>query len=411
MNLNEKIKKGKEVSMNCTIATVVLTLLKGVVGYISGSIALIADSFHSFSDIFTILATWIGLKISQKKPDKKFPYGYYKAETFVSLFVSIFVIAAGVGIFRESVISFFTPNEIRIGYIALSVSALSALVSYIISFYEIKIGKEIKSNALTMNGYESRMDVVTSISVFIGVLSSYLGIKYVEGAVGIFISFMLVKYGVKGFYESILILMDASPDVKLEKKILNMILKIENVKDVKFVKLRKSGMVIFGEATIIVKGSINVERAHEISDEIENKLKREIPELNEMMIHIEPEKKSEYVVSIPVDGKSGKIISKKFSRALYFAFISIKNKDITGIKVIENPYKEKKIRVGLSIGNFLSNKCDVVIAKNIGEISFHVLRDNFIDIYRTNEINVSDALKKYFDGKLEKLKKETKEVE
>ncbi len=409
--MNEKIKKGKEVSMNCTFATVVLTLLKGVVGYISGSIALIADSFHSFSDIFTILATWIGLKISQKKPDKKFPYGYYKAETFVSLFVSIFVIAAGVGIFRESVISFFTPNEIRIGYIALSVSALSALVSYIISFYEIKIGKEIKSNALTMNGYESRMDVVTSISVFIGVLSSYLGIKYVEGAVGIFISFMLVKYGVKGFYESILILMDASPDVKLEKKILNMILKIENVKDVKFVKLRKSGMVIFGEATIIVKGSINVERAHEISDEIENKLKREIPELNEMMIHIEPEKKSEYVVSIPVDGKSGKIISKKFSRALYFAFISIKNKDITGIKVIENPYKEKKIRVGLSIGNFLSNKCDVVIAKNIGEISFHVLRDNFIDIYRTNEINVSDALKKYFDGKLEKLKKETKEVE
>jgi len=411
MEINEKLKKGKKVAMNCTLVTVVLTLIKGIVGFISGSVALIADSFHSFSDIFIIFATWIGLKISQKKPNEKFPYGYYKIETFTSLIVSLFIIGVGVEIFRKSITSFTSLYEMKIGYIALGVTILSAIVSYFISIYEIKVGKEIKSSALLMNGYESKMDVFTSIAVFVGVLSSYLGIRYIEGVVGIFISALLIKYGLKGFYESILILMDACPDVKLERKIKDIILRNDNIKNVKSIKLRKSGLVIFGEATIIVKGLINVERAHEISDNIESKIKKEIPELNEIIIHIEPEVKEEFIIAVPIKSKIGKNISNNFSRSPYFAFISIKKKKISGIKIIENPYVNKKIKVGLSIGNFLAEKSDVVITKNIGEISFHVLRDNFVEIYKTDSEELKKAVDDFISGKLKKLNKETKEVE
>ncbi len=404
------VSSGKKVALNCTAATVVLAVLKGIVGVLSGSVALIADALHSTSDIFIIFATFIGLKISEKAPDKKFPYGYYKAETFATFVVSIFIVAAGVLTFFGSVHS-LKSTEISFDYVAMGVAAISAIASYFISIYEIKVGKKINSSALLLNGYESRMDIITSLAVLVGVAASHFGVMYVEGAVGIFISFLLVKYGLKGLYESVFILMDASPEPKMEKKIKELVTSTNYVKRIKSIKLRKSGMVVFGDMTILVKGNINVERVHEISEEIEWKIKKAFPQVNELNIHVEPEKESEYVVSIPVNDESGEKVAKNLSRAPYFALFFVKEKNVERMKVVPNPYVDKKVKAGLSIGKFLSQNSDVVITKNIGEISFHVLRDNFVDIYKANSDVVADVVKDFVEGKLEKLEHETREVE
>ena len=404
------VSSGKKVALNCTIATVVLAVLKGIVGVLSGSVALMADALHSISDIFIIFATFIGLKISEKTPDEKFPYGYYKAETFATFVVSIFIVAAGVFMFFDSVHS-LKSVEISYDYAAMTVAAISAIASYFISIYEIKVGKKINSSALLLNGYESRMDIITSLAVLAGVIASHFGVMYVEGVVGIFISFLLMKYGLKGLYESVLILMDASPEPKMERKIKNLVMSTNYVKNIKSIKLRKSGMVVFGDMTILVKGSINVERANEISEEIERRIKKVFPQVNELNIHVEPEKESEYVVAIPVSDGSGEKVAKNLSRAPYFALFFVKEKNVERMKVIPNPYADKKVKAGLSIGKFLSQNSDVVITKNIGEISFHVLRDNFVDIYKASSNVVSDVVKDFVEGKLEKLEHETREVE
>ncbi len=411
MSVEDNIKKGKKVAMICTLATIALALSKGLIGFLSGSVSLIADAFHSVSDIFIIFATWVGFKISQKKPDEKFPYGYYKAETFASLLVSIFIIGAAVFILKDSISFFGKSPELKFGYAALSVSLLSAIISYLISVYEIKVGKEINSSALLLNGYESRTDVLTSSIVFIGVLSSYFGIKYVEGIVGAIIALILIKYGLSGLYESVLILMDASPDSKVENKLKEIIMSVDYVKGIKSIKMRKSGMVLFGDVSIFVKGNINVERANEIAEDIKKRVKSEIKEINDLNISVIPEKKKDYVIAVPVSDPDGKELSDNFSRSNYFGFIHVNDNKINGIKVVPNPYKQKKSKTGLSIGKFLSDKSDIVITKNIGEISYHVLRDNFIDIYRALSSNVNENIKKFMEGKLEQIKKPTREVE
>jgi len=96
-------KKGEKAAKYSGIINFLLAIIKGVVGFYSGSIALIADSIHSFSDIVTSLAVYIGLKLSSRKPDEMFPYGYYKIETLTSLIVSILIILTGFEIALESI--------------------------------------------------------------------------------------------------------------------------------------------------------------------------------------------------------------------------------------------------------------------------------------------------------------------
>lgn len=83
---------GEKAAAYSAVATLLLACFKGMVGYLSGSVALTTDAFHSGADSITRFASWFGLKVSQRKPDEKFPYGYYKAETLTALFVSIIII-------------------------------------------------------------------------------------------------------------------------------------------------------------------------------------------------------------------------------------------------------------------------------------------------------------------------------
>lgn len=90
------LKKGEKAVIYSSIINFLLAVVKGIVGFLSGSIALIADSIHSFSDIVASLAVYIGLKLSMRKPDEKFPYGYYKIESFASLIISVIIVVTGI---------------------------------------------------------------------------------------------------------------------------------------------------------------------------------------------------------------------------------------------------------------------------------------------------------------------------
>ena len=98
----EKLAEGGKAALYSALTTLILSGFKAVFGMLSGSIALTADAVHSFTDVVGALAVWFGFKLSQRKPDKQFSYGYYKAESFAAFFVSVIVILAGLGLLRES---------------------------------------------------------------------------------------------------------------------------------------------------------------------------------------------------------------------------------------------------------------------------------------------------------------------
>lgn len=208
------LKKGEKAAKYSSVINLLLAIVKGAVGLLSGSIALIANSIHSFSDIVASLAVYIGLKLAQRKPDEKFPYGYYKVETFASLIISAIIVVTGIEIALESYNAFLNPEIIEIPLIALFVAALSALVSFLLARYKEGVGKEISSQALINDGKHSFIDIFSSSIVFIGILSSYLGYLGIQGISGILVAVLIIYLGLKLAKDDVLVLLDASIDPK-----------------------------------------------------------------------------------------------------------------------------------------------------------------------------------------------------
>lgn len=410
LNKEQILKKGSNAAKIATIATTLLALIKGIVGIMSGSLLLIADAVHTTIDILAIFSSWFGLKISQKKYSEKFPYGYYKAENFATLVASIFIFYAAYEIFVESYDKLFIISHLEFPILVLAVPLFSSLVSYFIAVYEDRVGKEIGSQSLIANAQESKIDVISSLVVFGGILLSYFDIKYIESFVGMGLSFMIIKIGYQNAKISIYSLMDASPDKKLEENIKSVILKINNVKDVRNLKLRQSGLFVFGEAGVKLSGNMNVARAYDISNLIEREVKKKFSKIELLTIHIEPYKSDEIKILIPIEEDNGldSEIVEHFGRAKYFLFITVKNRKIISFYVKENIHINKKIRAGLTVSNYiLKENIDVLLTKKIGEISFHTLRDNLVGIYLVRSKNINVAINNFIDNKLKKLDKST----
>ena len=138
MNKNE-LKKGEKVSAIATIITFFLAVIKLSVGLTLGSVLLIADGIHSTVDIFAIFASWFGLKISQREPSQKFPFGYYKAENFATLIAVIFILYAGYEIILQSYDALFSEVNYSLGLVILIVPLFSIIVAFFISFYILLI--------------------------------------------------------------------------------------------------------------------------------------------------------------------------------------------------------------------------------------------------------------------------------
>jgi len=103
MTKEKGLKRGERVAKQAAFLVVNLAVAKVIIGVLSGSIVLISDAVHSVSDLVAVFTSWFGLKISQRKPDERFPYGYYKMENLATVVVSILILFAFWEIFTEGV--------------------------------------------------------------------------------------------------------------------------------------------------------------------------------------------------------------------------------------------------------------------------------------------------------------------
>ncbi len=161
----------------------------------------------------------MGLRIAKKKPTERFPYGYFKAETFALLIVSMIIVASSIFIMIESWEKLFEVNVISFSDLALVAAALSTVVYFLLAKYKERVGRQIDSQALVSEGLHSMIDVYTSILVFIGVLLGVFGYQIVEALVGFIISVYVLVRGLLFGKDAALILMDVSPSPQMAKEI------------------------------------------------------------------------------------------------------------------------------------------------------------------------------------------------
>jgi cation diffusion facilitator family transporter len=406
------LKKGQRLTEIAAGLETVLAGLKVVIGLISGSVVLISDAVHSLSDLFTIFASWVGLKLAQKEPDEKFPYGYYKAENLTTLIISALILYVSSQMVVRGVSRLTGLSVIEIPHLAMGISLLDAFILFFFGQYEVKIGREINSQSLIALGRENRTHILTSSAVFLGILATVNDIPYVEGIITLLISGLILKIGFEAAKEGVLGLMDVSPGKNLKEKVISVVEEIPGVEEAFDLKLRRSGPFIFGQVKAGVKRKVEVERAHDITEKIENKIKEKFSEIDSFFVHIEPYTGKYLHLVLPVSEDKGldSPLADRFARATYFIFVNLEENKIVGSYVIKNPYQKKEVRAGLAVVKLINKqRVNILITKEIGEIAFHTLRDYLIDVYLTEKETVVKAIDLFRKNDLKRISQPTKE--
>lgn len=408
-------RKGEKAAEISAVALFAFSLLKGVVAIISGSVALLADSIHSFADIFSSIAVWAGLKLAQRKPTERFPYGYYKAETFALLIVAVTIALSGVLILIDGVERLLSPAAIFFPLIVLVVAAFSCIVSYFLGRYKKKVGSLIGSQSLVGEGQHSMVDVYTSLLVFVGVFFSSLGYLSAEVLAALVIGVYVIKVGLWFGKDAVLVLMDASLSPERAQQMKEIALSVPGVEGIHDLRLRKSGPVAFGEMHLEVEQGLPVERAHAISSEVEEKIKERFKDVESVSIHVglAHREKSKVAISAIEDRGLESMASAHFGNAPFFALIEMEKGQIRSVYFKVNKAARMSRKKGITAAQFLVHeKVDTVLVGSIGVGPFHVLNDSLARIYRLPEpMEIKEAIRLLLQNKLERMTTPTEKHE
>ena len=260
------------------IVNTILVILKIIFGFVGSSSALIADGFHSLSDLATDVISIIGLKAATRKADKKHPYGHGKIEYLLCILIGIVIIFLGGTLIIES----FTKDNNAPKTIVMIVTIITILTKYLIAKYISKKGEFLNSSILTASGEESLADVYSSIVVLISYFISQI-YPYADKIATIIIAVLIISTGLKILKENISSILDekeSNPEVIEQiKKIINeqkQIIKYHNLRLIKFGSYYKCELTIFIDGNQTIVNSNNLVET----------LKKEITKNNEKIKYI-----------------------------------------------------------------------------------------------------------------------------
>jgi len=188
----------------------VLAIAKIVIGFIASSFAVIGDGIDSSTDIFTYIIILITARIIVKPPDKKFPYGYKKAETSATKILAFIIFFAGAQLLISTSTQLFTGVTRELpSIIAIYVTLFSIVGKAILAMWQFKIGKKIDSNMIIANARNMRNDIFISLSVLLGLVFTFtLNMPILDNITALLVSLWIIKEAVGIYRESNLEMMD-----------------------------------------------------------------------------------------------------------------------------------------------------------------------------------------------------------
>jgi len=267
-----------------------LALIKWLAGFFGNSYALIADAIESTTDIFSSLFVLFGLKYAKRPADKNHPYGHGKIEPLITFIVVAFLVTSATIIAYKSIQNIQTPHKIPKPWTLI---VLGGIILWKEISYQIIIKKSIATNSssLKADAWHHRSDAITSITAFIGIsIAIFFGEGYAtaDDWAALFASAFI-------FYNSYLIFRPALGEImdehlydELIEEIREVSITVEGILGTEKCYIRKAGMQFHVELHAIVNGNISVIEGHELAHKLKDSLKRKIPNLGHVLIHIEP---------------------------------------------------------------------------------------------------------------------------
>ena len=263
-----------------------VTGLKYFLGVFSGSLALLADAVHSSADVVSSASIWAGIRLSRRKT-KRFPYGLYKVENLVALMTSGIMLLAGYEIVRSVLWAGERVRAARLPYAIFGVIVVG-LILLGFSRYELKRARKLNSPSLQADAQHLTTDLFSSCIILVGLAGTYFQVKLPLDKVAALIIVVLIAWvGVKIAVDAIRVLLDASLDFNTLNNIREIILENPQVSKINALTGRNSGRFKFIEADLALKVR-ELEKAHFVANQIENRIKSRVPHVDHILIHYEP---------------------------------------------------------------------------------------------------------------------------
>ncbi|MEO6686606.1 MAG: cation diffusion facilitator family transporter [Dyadobacter sp.] len=283
-------EKAVEATYFSIIGNTSLAIIKGLAGYFGNSYALIADAIESTSDIFSSLLVLFGIKYSSRPADKNHPYGHGRAEPLITFLVVGFLITSAVIIAYESIENIRTPHGLPKPFTLFVLGGI--IIWKEISFRLVmKKSIETKSSSLKADAWHHRSDAITSVAAFIGISIALIFGKGYESAddwAALFASGFILYNSYLIFRPALGEIMDENLYEDLIEEIRRIAISVEGILGTEKCLIRKSGMKYLVDLHATVDANISVKQGHILAHKLKDKLQTEIPEIEFILIHIEP---------------------------------------------------------------------------------------------------------------------------
>ena len=273
------------------LINITLACIKFAAGYFGQSQAMIADAIHSLTDTTTDFAVIAGSHFWSRPPDESHPYGHRRLETLVTVFIGLMLAAAGIGIGWEAVSTLREKDSAPPpGWIALLAAMVSILTKEVLYRWTAAAGKKIKSPALAANAWHHRTDAISSIPVLIAVGGALIfpSWSFLDLVGAVVVSIFVMHAAMKIIWPGISELIDAGAPRDIQKKITEIACNNQGVQEVHKVRTRYISTSILVDMHIVVDGSISVREGHAIADEVEDHIIDSIPNVLDVVIHVDP---------------------------------------------------------------------------------------------------------------------------
>ncbi len=267
-----------------------LSLLKITAGFISGSLAVIADGIDSFSDIITSVITLITAKILTRQPNVKYPYGYEKADTIASKLLSFIIFFAGAQLLITTIQKLINGTHTEMPTrLAIYITIISIFGKLLLAYHQKSTGKKTGSAMLMANGRNMLNDVMISASVLLGLIFIYIfKIPILDTLFALLVSLWVMWGAIKIFREATFELMDGVKDCTIYDRIFSAIDAVKDAHHPHRVRARNIGNKIMIAIDLEVDGNLSLLRAHQIAHQVEDAIKERIDNVFDVIIHIEP---------------------------------------------------------------------------------------------------------------------------
>ncbi|MBM3253849.1 MAG: cation transporter [Candidatus Omnitrophica bacterium] len=285
-NHKNNLKEARIVLILTFFLNLVVAFTKIFYGIFTKSYSMLTDGFHSFSDGTSNIIGLISLSVASKPIDEKHPYGHKKYETFAAITIALFLFFIVFNVIKEAIYRFYHPIIPEVNPNSFLVMIFTILLNLAVMKYEYSKGNVLKSDILIADSQHTKSDVLTSLSVILGLLFVKAGYPLMDTIASLFIAGFIARAGFKILKYSSGVLCD---EIAVDKsRIENIVNAIDGVRRCHKIRTRGRRDDIHIDLHVLVDPDMHVDKAHDLSYRIEDAIKKNIEGASDVLVHIEP---------------------------------------------------------------------------------------------------------------------------